>query len=236
MEFDSGTVRVSDPCYTKDTWCAGTIDNVLPGMWFPFYKAWHEKFECTRDVDPMDFMNDQMDKFEASLAPDLSKEDRKLAWNKFFDERNKRIPGDLPTETFIDYDNRVAELLVVHKNYFLSVDAEADWELTEIDVGVDSGQAGIYEETSYPNVDSLDETWYDTICALTSDKEHGRRKTPVDAQPGPPTYLGGVLPDHSGVVTSTGFGDGGYNCYVLKRDGKVIAIKIVYISDEEEEE
>ena len=24
-------IRVSDPCYNMDTWCAGTLDNVLPG-------------------------------------------------------------------------------------------------------------------------------------------------------------------------------------------------------------
>lgn len=26
-------VRVSDPCYKMDTWCAGTLDNVLPGTY-----------------------------------------------------------------------------------------------------------------------------------------------------------------------------------------------------------
>lgn len=26
-------VRVSDPCYNMDTWCAGTLDNVLPGKY-----------------------------------------------------------------------------------------------------------------------------------------------------------------------------------------------------------
>ena len=36
-KMDLGTVRygarvrVSDPCYNMDTWCAGTLDNVLPG-------------------------------------------------------------------------------------------------------------------------------------------------------------------------------------------------------------
>jgi CRISPR/Cas system-associated protein Cas10 (large subunit of type III CRISPR-Cas system) len=39
------------------------------------------------------------------------------------------------------------------------------------------------------------------------------------------------------VVTSTGFGDGSYPLEVSKdADGKIVAVRIVYISNEEEDE
>lgn len=35
MKFtvSSGSIRATDPCYGTDTWCAGTIENVLNGEW-----------------------------------------------------------------------------------------------------------------------------------------------------------------------------------------------------------
>lgn len=33
FEVTSGAVRATDPCYDLNTWCAGTIDNVLNGTW-----------------------------------------------------------------------------------------------------------------------------------------------------------------------------------------------------------
>ena len=31
-------VRISDPCYDPDTWCAGEVENVLPGLWDCLYQ------------------------------------------------------------------------------------------------------------------------------------------------------------------------------------------------------
>lgn len=33
FEIESGKVRVSDPCYDIDTWCATTLENVKKGKW-----------------------------------------------------------------------------------------------------------------------------------------------------------------------------------------------------------
>ena len=35
-------VRISDPCYSVDEWCAGTLENVLPGTYHCFY----QKVDC----------------------------------------------------------------------------------------------------------------------------------------------------------------------------------------------
>ena len=33
FEVTSGVLRVSDPCYERDTWCAGTIEPAIEGYW-----------------------------------------------------------------------------------------------------------------------------------------------------------------------------------------------------------
>jgi hypothetical protein len=33
FKIESGVARISDPCYDKKTWCAGTVSGVLKGDW-----------------------------------------------------------------------------------------------------------------------------------------------------------------------------------------------------------
>ena len=50
--------------------------------------------------------------------------------------------------------------------------------------------------------------------------------------------------DNSGVVSSSGYGDGGYEASVIKTDGKIVAVKIdfgmeekdIYEEDDEEDD
>lgn len=88
FEIQSTQMRVTDPCYDKDTWCAGVLDNVLPGTW--------------------------------------------VAEKEVSDEGS--------------WGMRIARLRVYHENYPYTDPRE----LTPIDVGVDSGQAGFFDESQYP--------------------------------------------------------------------------------------
>ena len=151
-------VRVSDPCYGTETWCAGTIDNVKEGLY--------------------------------NVEVEMSDEG---IWG-----------------------SRVKSLTVVHADYkgFLFFN-----EIARFEVGVDSGQAGIYDEdyyNKYHTEDGCDDDWYDDICNLTD---------PFGTK------------DDKCVVSSSGFGDGCYICYILVDDNhQVVAISIVFIDDEEEDE
>ncbi len=31
--LNSDKLRVTDPCYDRDTWCSGVLNNCLPGIW-----------------------------------------------------------------------------------------------------------------------------------------------------------------------------------------------------------
>ncbi len=84
-----------------------------------------------------------------------------------------------------------------------------------LDVGVDSGQCGLFDEVKYPAEAFADDA-YDKICDLTIG-------TPLK---------GGILAGRSGVVTSSGFGDGSYRAWIRQNAaGKVIAIEVRFIID-----
>jgi len=103
-------------------------------------------------------------------------------------------------------DNRVGELLAYHTSINLST--LKGWEMLPFEVGVDSGQAGIFDDIVYARDD---DAWYRSCSAITL------------KAPG-----AGVL--KNGVVAESGHGDGSYNCYTSKLEGEIIAIKIIFIS------
>ena len=113
----------------------------------------------------------------------------------------------------------------VHTDY---ANQDLSWREFGVDVGVDSGQAGIFSIESYRNDEiaesittpesnfclgdySKDESdgdvWYEKMCQFTlSDNQWGSYDT--------------------GVVSSSGIGDGGYRCLVAKKKGKIVGICI----------
>ena len=120
-----------------------------------------------------------------------------------------------------DWGVRVSAIEVMHQNarmYFMDA---ADFE-----VGVDSGQAGIFDYEYYAkhHLDRsvrphVDDDWYERVCDITLAKESA-----------------GTI-DDSGLVSSSGYGDGGYTCYLAKNgDGCVVGLRVVYIYEDEYEE
>jgi|CXWL01.1.fsa_nt_gi hypothetical protein len=129
------------------------------------------------------------------------------------------------------WGQRVSELVIRHESCKLTVEP---YSLESSDIGVDSGQAGFFDADAYrkdeliiktPEFDLGDhgkgdgDKWYSACCDLTLSNERA-----------------GVVAE-TGVVSSSGFGDGCYQLFVsTNTDGKVIAAKIVFIGPEEEEE
>ena len=115
-------------------------------------------------------------------------------------------------------DGRIKELIVSHDKYPEIEDGEIIMEQS-FEVGVDSGNAGIFDYKYYCDTheedDILDE-WYDNMHAKLFDNGYSKN------------WL--FFRKH-GVITSSGYGDGCYYCYTAERDNKVIAIKIVFIDE-----
>jgi hypothetical protein len=126
------------------------------------------------------------------------------------------------------WGNRISQLQVVHKDY---THKNLVWN-EHSEIGVDSGQAGVFCESTYRN-DTVDietpesdfhivfdgegEKWYEKMCKFTlSGQGWGSYET--------------------GVVTSSGYGDGGYPLEIIEEDGKIVGMRITYIFPDDEEE
>lgn len=123
-----------------------------------------------------------------------------------------------------DWGIRVSAIEVTHIDYDRCVLNE---ELEKFDVGVDSGQAGIFDYEYYAkyHTDSterehVDDDWYDRVCDLT----HTGR------------FDGNTI-DNLGLVSSSGYGDGGYDCWTCRnKDGKIVSIRVEFIGEYDEED
>lgn len=113
--------------------------------------------------------------------------------------------------------HRCKVLVAIHSEYPKSLRITGK---TDINIGVDSGQAGIFSVDAYHGGAEGGEYgsggWYDTCCKITCGTKLGA----------------GVL--EGGCVSSSGFGDGSYNCFITRNgEAAVVGVKIIFISDDE---
>lgn len=167
FEVKSGHLTITDPCYTRDTWCMIPKHPALNGTWYA-------------DVEEYEFEK-----------------------------------------------GRIAKLVAHHERH-----SKHDADITHIgEIGVDSGQAGIFDEGTYPSdqettgkLGSLRDlnrkaiSFYDECCLKTCGDEGS----------------GSVKHFGSGAVSSSGYGDGSYDVSGKIEDGKLVAVQITFIEDEEE--
>jgi hypothetical protein len=139
-------------------------------------------------------------------------------------------------------DTRVYELAVVHE----SADPifPAQWTEADFEVGVDSGQAGVFCDSLYPVGENNGEyeepnSFYGACCNATLGE--GYRMINdwfAHGKTGPrPEWSQGDSVFDKGFVSCSGYGDGGYSCFFAVDDeDQIIAIKIVFMGEEAEEE
>lgn len=160
-----------------------------------------------------------------------------------------------------DWGTRVSAIEVRHAYY----DEPRDFYPEDFEVGVDSGQAGIFDYEYYKKYHSdakerphVNDGWYDKVCDKTITREknpkYERFEFNLDASFADELKrhdewersekywpylekLDGNTIDNLGFVSSSGYGDGGYTCWTARNnDGKVIAIRVEYITEDEDED
>ena len=113
------------------------------------------------------------------------------------------------------WGNRVKSLTAIHSDY----NGHSIIEKAPFEVGVDSGQCGIYDEDyyrQYHDNDDCNRDWYLDVCKLTD---------PFGTK------------DDKCVVSSSGYGDGSYDCFLLRdKNNEVVGFQIVFIEDDDEED
>ena len=129
------------------------------------------------------------------------------------------------------YAGRVAYLHIYHDSVEPQEVGDMNngvWRLAEhFEVGVDSGQAGFFDLDFYKEQkedESRDRVFYDEVCRLTCHMD----KTGVDRS-------FGVV--ERGAVSSSGYGDGSYDCYFRHdEDMQVVEAIIAFIQEDDPEE
>lgn len=161
-----------------------------------------------------------------------------------------------------DWGIRVSAIEVTHVDYkgkFLALNLE------DFEVGVDSGQAGIFDYEYYAkyHMDAterphVNDVWYDRCGDLTHvrvenpnyerfDWEKHKNDSDIydqleeyeasDKSVRYFTKCDGNVIDGLGIVSSSGYGDGGYDCWTCRNeDGKIISIRVEFIGEDEDEE
>ena len=112
-----------------------------------------------------------------------------------------------------DWGLRCSRIFAINKDYELE---EADYRfdvIEDIDVGVDSAQAGIFDLKYYQDTHTPDSSteWDEEIYKITTNKNKG-----------------GII-DKKGFVARTGFGDGSYECSTAMRRGHIVGIELIFI-------
>ncbi len=118
------------------------------------------------------------------------------------------------------WGKRIKEIVCLSNDHFKLGDlAFIDWKELKFDIGVDSGQCGIFDYKKYPDTEAdYDDTegFYRKCCDITlGDEPYGS----IDF----------------GFVSSSGFGDGSYTAYGIYEDDKetLIGVRVVFIADED---
>jgi len=150
-------------------------------------------------------------------------------------------PGMYDTE--VDYresdgwGDRIHSLTVLHERI-----KSPNWEHYSNNIGVDSGQAGVFCMTSYRN----DEMSQDLPWLTEKGDPFGDHPVSPQEEPGSEWYVkmcdrtlstdqGWGVYD-TGVVSSSGYGDGQYDLEVCQMDGLIHGFRIIFIDDSYEEE
>lgn len=227
FKITSGALRVTDPCYDMETWCAGTLENVKNGTWKAHVGYWNDPFDLRMSLQWLEqekkthestsklliegFVEDGMTEQEAVKKLENS------AWHGLSERRLAEKEKEIS-----ERDGRVVYIHITHEDNTVPFDTTlASFEESSIDVGVDSGQAGFFDNAQFAKVTSAKEdekAFYDGVCDLTLAQDQF-----------------GVC--GFGCVSSSGYGDGGYTMYFRKDEsGQVIEAVILFIDNTDEEE
>ncbi|UKL15019.1 hypothetical protein hairong_115 [Pseudomonas phage hairong] len=239
FEVKSGALRVTDPCYNMETWCAGTTENVLNGIWHAHVGKYTEPTDNYRqkrfDKDIADLKEPDKRMLAIWGVKELSPDETDQAVIDKHNEQVKRANAGLLQMRMSDFartwglpDNwpgRVAYLHIRHESVLNEPIDEMVFEKNDkVHVGVDSGQAGFFDLAAFEAVAQLPDHGADKI----PDHPHAAFYEACGSKTLGREAWGVVY--NMGAVSLTGYGDGGYTlCERRNEAGELIEARIVYM-------
>lgn len=255
FDVKSGALRVTDPCYDMEVWCAGTAENVLNGRWLAqiqYYQEPVESYTLERlEKEIAELENpEETERFKAlkeTLASITALEEKEKTETTL--EQMKKFHFQQDMREFSrcwgnpdDWTGRVAYLHIRHESVMNEPIDPFAFVKAEMHVGVDSGQAGFFDLEAFKLVAQLPNHAADKIPNHPHKAFYetcGEQTLGADAW--------GVV-QGMGCVSSSGYGDGSYSLLERRNEaGELIEARIVYMiegselfpclgQDEEDEE
>ena len=110
-----------------------------------------------------------------------------------------------------EFGHRVASLVAVHEKY--PITHQKQWRVVDEEIGVDSGQCGIFDDSAYPDLTDAAgrEAFYDECCNITLSKKQA-----------------GILHNGKGALSSSGYGDGSYRLSGVSHRSEYVALMLDY--------
>ena len=156
-------------------------------------------------------------------------DDQRKILETSYGQRIRELRDEDPVEGYI---GRVAYIAIRHESTIACTPPYLkNFAESETHVGVDSGQAGFFDLEPFAAQSATEEE----NGGYNQDTEHGKFYRSICEQTNEDAEQFAVVP--FGAASSSGYGDGGYDLYVLRdKDGLVIEAVIVFICDYDEEE
>lgn len=132
--------------------------------------------------------------------------------------KNGKYLVDVIRQNQGQWGQRISELVIYHESVY-DKRSRLKFRWKDSNIGVDSGQAGFFDYQSLANIkvnETLDKSFYNEMCEYTLDSDQ-------------------VGCNDFGVVSASGFGDGVYSLYVAEQKGEVVAAKIIFIDENNDE-
>lgn len=217
-------IRITDPCYGLDVWCAHTLDDVLPGKYVCYFDesdegAWgkriagievrhedHLYVNVSEYIEEAGVDSGQCGIFDYDYYVTMIHGDKKEEWySNVCNQTYIEIPNPR-YKSFLDSDTLALEAGKENAKLIKKI----------LENGITSGERLLEEQLKI---------YKSAMERYEKSEEFCRSKGKFTA----------AITDERGFVSSSGYGDGVYPVYVGRdNNGKVVAIKILFIFDDEE--
>lgn len=229
----SGELRVTDPCYTPDTWCAGVLPAVN-GTYYAQIGIHVGESECQSVADRISSLKE-----EIAALNDSDAESTAARWGLESELRQegrnlKEVQRGRPVYIMAAHESVKDRVLgMFDVGHVMTDHIPGGWTLSSIHVGVDSGQAGLFDAANYASamedagcgdMGPVSDAFYRGITQQTLPS---RRDAESD----------GLAITPFGCASLTFDGDGAYSCYtLLNGDGNTLAAYVLFSAMYEEDE
>lgn len=225
----SNKVRVTDPCYDSDVWCAGVLENVLPGTYKTYMtelangadvrvgllSIWHESV-----TDHISLAN-KREKADISVGVDSGRAG-------FIDEAFYQSLLKTKNDDCEDWDDDL-ELYKVRKVQL----TEDEITLCENFFFVSNYCRIVNQQGTVLSEEEVKEwTTKGDIIKDLLEREYGISFPGLALETKTKNVHENVIatPSQKGAFTSSGYGDGMYNCYVCKNEnGQIIGMILDFL-------